>query len=1440
MLKSDLPAKSGAKLGEFKGSLERTVLVGLLLLALIPTFIMGAINYFRTRQTITDQVSTQLKNVVTNEGELLDKMATNSQATMNDLINNDQMLKGIRQFLDAPEELGNKNWVDYLFSNYLSIYRPSNGIPYSQLFLVSNDGIVLSSTLPSWVGQNLNQANPEMVKFIGQENTFPVYNTVQLYPNELVMFSSKFVYAENGNTVRASLIGAFSSTIYKSALHDQKVFFPSGNAFYLFDNGRLLSIDDAGQTFFFFPPNATHEAEVKNMLSSLGEYTTVGLINSHTNLPVFAYGQKVANQNFAIVVEASQSYYFQSLNDQLPLDIIMILMTGLVIGGLIAAASRQLVIPLRQLAKNAQSFAKGDWSERTTLTRNDEIGLLAFSFNAMAEQLSELYRSLEQKVEDRTKQLRTATEVTQFAITPENRDEIFEKVVNLAVERFNYSASNIFLLDDTGNYLVMHGSAGKEQKHAKGYRIPVGANTLMSWVANNNHYRVIGDLNEESFYKIDLILADTLSEAALPISVGQQVLGVLEVQSAKTDDFDQEIIDSLQTMANQLASGLQNVRLLESTQINLEETTLLYRTSRQITQAKDEKEVIDLLTTTIRQTSYVSGIFEVEEDHLRILALNDPKSPAGVSSAHGITLPIQKVANRLKQESLILIDNLVQAPDFSNILSFFVRSGCRSAALISVNKSGELSKVVVLGSRETTAITGTALQPFGNLIEVVNSTLERLQIMVALQHRLSDLQTLTNVSQAISVETDVYRLYEVLHQQVTGSMGSDVGFIIAHYNPGTNQIEIPYLYEGNEVTSLDPFPMGEGLTSYIIQNRTPLLLVKDAEQKIEDMGLKVIGKLAKSWLGVPLIVGDVVIGAMILQDSEREERFTESDLNLLTTLSPQIAIAIRNAQLLTEIQSTLKAYDQERFLLNTLLDNSPDEIYFKDSDGNYLRVSKSYSTRFGMENPENLIGKSDLELMGDESGLQTYKEEQDLIISGEVQLKNIKKEISKEGNDLWYLHSKLPIFEKDGQTVGIFGIIRDITDMKKTEILVEQRAQELLTASEIARDTTGTLEVDELLTKAVNLIRDRFGFYHSSIFLMDALGEYAILRDSTGEVGRSMKEAGHKLAAGSRSIVGQTAGKAEPMVVNDVTQDPIYYPNPRLPDTRSELAIPLKVGNRVLGILDVQSDKVNAFLPEDVSIIQILADQLAVAVSNANLFARTQENLAQHRLLHQITTAATACSTLEDALLTTVEGLKMALAGDRVSILMPLDKTRLSVRSSSGYDEGTLSETDFLVGEGSIGLAAAEKHPILIKDTFTDPRAKAVDEAIRSQLSVPILFRDTLLGVLNVESTEVAAYDENDQEILGALGISLGAIISNARLLEEIRKQVDRQQMLYDITSKIRRSADVKTIMQTSASEISKILGARRARIEITTELSPQPSRQQTKRRKNNGKEAGL
>ncbi|MFQ3568363.1 MAG: GAF domain-containing protein, partial [Aggregatilineales bacterium] len=174
-------------------------------------------------------------------------------------------------------------------------------------------------------------------------------------------------------------------------------------------------------------------------------------------------------------------------------------------------------------------------------------------------------------------------------------------------------------------------------------------------------------------------------------------------------------------------------------------------------------------------------------------------------------------------------------------------------------------------------------------------------------------------------------------------------------------------------------------------------------------------------------------------------------------------------------------------------------------------------------------------------------------------------------------------------------------------------------AARIGHETATIRDLDRLLNRAINLICQEFGFYHAQVFLLDDIGKDAVLVYSYGEVGRRMLEAGHKLAVGSQSVIGQVTATGMPVIVSDTTirKGSPHRFNPMLPETRAEMALPLQIGGRVIGALDVQSKHPESFQPEEVQTFQLLADQIAIAIQNARLLVEARERLEQIETLNR-------------------------------------------------------------------------------------------------------------------------------------------------------------------------------------------------------------------------------
>jgi PAS domain S-box-containing protein len=288
------------------------------------------------------------------------------------------------------------------------------------------------------------------------------------------------------------------------------------------------------------------------------------------------------------------------------------------------------------------------------------------------------------------------------------------------------------------------------------------------------------------------------------------------------------------------------------------------------------------------------------------------------------------------------------------------------------------------------------------------------------------------------------------------------------------------------------------------------------------------------------------------------------------------------------------------------------------------------------------------------------------------------RSLTRDGRVVWFHNQAQAVPDATGRRLSLRGIMFDITARKQAEAelkaaqdTAQRRAQLLAAAADIARAMTASLNRDELLATAVNLIRDRFGFYHAAVFTVEPDSQVAVLRESTGAAGATLKARRHQLGVGSRSLVGVSTASREPVVVQDVAADPSHLKNPLLPDTRSEAVLPLLSGETLVGALDVQSNRPYAFGAEDLAILVTIADQLAVALQNARLYDQTARQARREALVVEITSKIRAAGDMDTMLRTAVTELRQALGAGRAAVRLAHLGTGASAGNAPESSPGT-------------------------------------------------------------------------------------------------------------------------------------------------------------------------
>lgn len=342
---------------------------------------------------------------------------------------------------------------------------------------------------------------------------------------------------------------------------------------------------------------------------------------------------------------------------------------------------------------------------------------------------------------------------------------------------------------------------------------------------------------------------------------------------------------------------------------------------------------------------------------------------------------------------------------------------------------------------------------------------------------------------------------------------------------------------------------------------------------------------------------------------------------------------------------------------------------------------------------------------------------------------------------------------------------------KKLESASDDQILRLKTAAQIARQAADIRELQVLLQSTVDLISERFGFYHAGLFLLDSKQEYAILQTASSDGGKVMVARHHRLKVGEVGIVGYAARSGMPRIALDVGDDPVFFNNPHLPATRSEMALPLKVRGEVIGVLDVQSTEPTAFDNDDLEILQILADQIALAIDNTRLLQETRQAVAD----------------LERNITQQVQSAWQAIAVER-QLAFEYNRQRLV----------TIHPT--------VDLEPAEP------------------EATPGKLQAAIQLRGQTLGKLVLKKADPQAqWSAEERQAVSAILEQTARALENARLLEESRQRVRQESLVSEVSAQIRATLDIDTVLQTAVRQIGSVLRLAEAEILLGEQTGSTP-----------------
>jgi PAS domain S-box-containing protein len=561
---------------------------------------------------------------------------------------------------------------------------------------------------------------------------------------------------------------------------------------------------------------------------------------------------------------------------------------------------------------------------------------------------------------------------------------------------------------------------------------------------------------------------------------------------------------------------------------------------------------------------------------------------------------------------------------------------------------------------------------------------QRKQAEADLLKRNQQLAAFNRLGQELAQLATVHEVVEHVYQAI-GEVFDNRNLYIALNDEHKQEISFPVYTIDGERRAVEGRPFGNGMTEYILRTKKTLLIPRQVQEYAASVGIANLGRASQCYLGIPLLSGDKALGAIAVQDYDREEAYSSEDVELLSAIAAQAAAALENVRL----------YAAEA-----------------------------------------------------------------------------------------------------------------------------RRAVQLQTAAEISTAAGTVLSIHELLPQVVNLIQQRFNLYYVGLFLVDAARQNAVLRAGTGEAGQIMLDRGHQLLLDDHSMIGWCIQHQTPRIALDVGEDAVRFNNPTLPDTRSELALPLISRSQVLGAMTVQSREAAAFSEQDIAILQTLSDQIATAIANAQLFeeaglARQQAEarLRETQFLQRVGQAVSASLDLSGVLDVLMETLQdeLGFTHNAVALLDEKAGTLAIVRAT-----GTAAQLQGLTRpiaqlQHDITLDILRQGQLEIIDGWDDRFDREIYEsqghAALVRAFVPLRLRGESIGLLEVgyRRAERARITPEEVRLLSGLADQIAIAVGNARLFADSRQRIIELQTLNDISQIVVAQHDLSALLQQVGETVLRI-----------------------------------
>ncbi|GEM_PF-252353 len=1035
--------------------------------------------------------------------------------------------------------------------------------------------------------------------------------------------------------------------------------------------------------------------------------------------------------------------------------------------------------------------------------------------------------------ERRAERMETASGIARHAASILDQETLLSDVAALLRERFNLHHVGMYMVDDSGQWAVLHaasGAVGHETPGgvAQGQRLPVGEGSLVGMCVSTAAPYLVLNLDEASRRSYADVDAATSAAIVLPLISQNVVIGAVAMHSQEAAAYSKEDVTIFQTMADQLATAIGNARLFAQSQTSLEEL-----------QRVQQRYAVEMWDGYVEKQDVFGYTYDLNE--VAPLPVEQSSVPADVWGG-----------------------------------KLFVRSGedGGDGAMLAAPFDVRSEPVGFLSFEEPGA-SRTWTEDNVAVIEAV-----REQLALALENRLLIDQSQNALREARQREREVRFLQEVaaflnatesivasqneLRERLQAFIPVD-SLSIAGYDANR---KLHFLGEqtGNVLNLEDwaGIELGQGTGYTLVAEADEPLVADDIRQTPrfwEDEHLIVAGMVSRAVM--PLRLGARILGTLNLE-SRQAGAFSRPELMpILLQVTAQVASAMERANLLQRAQESAGESRTLYEATSALAEATSYETVLRAIVGHTILSEYAWAEiAMFIVDPETGAEQSLLEVVSSWSSmsslaplevgrrmsvaefpaLQLLAPGQQLYICEDI---NMAPDIDPAVRD-FYLEQNVHAFvlarlsavgvtsgggigvlqirfaepyHPSEQDVRLYNTIADqaavVLSNQKLLRLSEARTEQLTAAVDFANLATALSEREDLLKRSVDFFKTRFGFYYVGIWMLDEEGEWAVLQAGTGDVAEKLLRMGTRVRVNVSSMVGWSILNDRPRIAQDVTRDPLYFDNPLLPGVQSSIALPLKSRGQVNGALTIESDRRFAFTSEIVSTLELMATQLANMIESADLYDRSQSSLAETRMLYRIAQQITDALTVENVFKAAVEGISQRPEPDWIvaAQLEPRQApTQLRIVWSWSRDGAPIPfETYPLAQFPRLAAVLRDDESYVTPDVTQDPQ---VDEffrtafgqlGLRAMAAFQLRIYGVQYGTVMIHSRKAREFSNTELRFYENVSRQAFVALQNINLVEETREQAERRDILNEVLRTASSSLDRLSLMR----DVGRVIATR-------------------------------